>query len=52
MHPAPKKRVEMRRSGVRGSLRTKISIAVDALGSPVRLILTARQVADIYEAGA
>jgi transposase len=34
----------------RGGLSTKINIAVDALGNPVRLILTAGQVADICQA--
>ena len=34
----------------RGGLSTKISIAVDALGNPVRFILTAGQVADICQA--
>jgi transposase len=35
---------------LRGGLSTKISIAVDALGNPVRFILTAGQVADISQA--
>jgi transposase len=34
----------------RGGLSTKISIAVDALGNPVRFILTAGQAADIRQA--
>jgi transposase len=34
----------------RGGLSTKISIAVDALGNPVRFIFTAGQVADICQA--
>jgi Transposase DDE domain len=34
----------------RGGLSTKISIAVDTLGNPVRFILTAGQVADIRQA--
>jgi hypothetical protein len=51
MQPALKKGNEDEAIGrSRGGLSTKISIAVDALGNPVRFILTAGQVADICQA--
>jgi hypothetical protein len=36
----------------RGGFGTKVHIAVDALGDPVRLILTGGQVADVTQGGA
>jgi transposase len=36
----------------RGGFGTKVHVAVDALGNPVRLIATAGQVADVTQAGA
>jgi transposase len=51
MQPAPKRGTEDEAIGrSRGGLSTKISIAVDALGNPVRFIFTAGQVADICQA--
>jgi transposase len=51
MQPAPKRGIEDEAIGrSRGGLSTKISIAVDGLGNPVRFILTACQVGDICQA--
>jgi hypothetical protein len=36
----------------RGGFGTKVHIAVDALGNPVRLILTGGQAADVTQGGA
>ncbi len=36
----------------RGGLTTKLHVAVDSLGNPVRVILTAGQISDIGQAGA
>jgi transposase len=52
LQPAPKRGSEDEAIGCsRGGLSTKINIAVDALGNPVRFILTAGQVADMSGRG-
>ena len=43
---------KMRPSGVRAAVSTKINVAVDALGNPLRIILTEGQVHDIRQAEA
>ena len=48
--PALKKTVAQALGRSRGGLSTKIHAAVDALGNPLRLILSAGQVADIEQA--
>ena len=51
MQPAPKRGTEDEAIGrSRGGLSTKISAGVDALGNPVRFILTGGQVNDILQA--
>src|SRR5215471_15716683 len=51
MQPALKRGTEDEAIGrSRGGLSTKINIAIDALGNPVRFILTAGQVGDICQA--
>lgn len=44
---APKKTGDQEIGRSRGGLTTKLHVAVDALGNPLRVILSARQIADI-----
>ncbi|WP_246237816.1 IS5 family transposase [Caldichromatium japonicum] len=49
---APKKAGQQEIGRLRGGLTTKLHVAVDALGNPLRVILSAGQVADIEQAAA
>jgi transposase len=50
--PAPKKAGSQEIGRSRGGLTTKLHVAVDALGNPLRVILSAGQIADIDHASA
>lgn len=50
--PAPKKAGCQESGRSRGGLTTKLHVAVDALGNPLRVILSAGQIADIEQAAA
>ena len=52
IRPAPKKAGQQEIGRSRGGLTTKVRVAVDALGNPLRIILSASQVADIEQATA
>jgi len=50
--PGPQKSSDQAIGRSRGGLSTKVHACVDALGNPVRLVLTAGQVADVTQGAA